>query len=654
MSIGCSGVGHWVHLRCAGARQARCTDAWACHLRRGSRLTPRADMAPPRRSRPLSGPTARSPPAPPTPPQPGPMSNTPPVPRGLLEPKPNSLVHSPPSPPTPPRARHIHMSHTPPAPLTSTSHVLDGTPEPRVPLIHALTAAALHPDPAPALLSPSHPRTLTAHTHVTQTAVHASQSPQQPHAQHGVLRRPHRQTRNYHRAADATQTHSPSGKGEINLIVLQVNMDGLRNKLEELRLLIHDTHADIITIREAGLTPRAKTPKIHDFTSVRTDGLHGVGGGLIALIGDNITFTTTDMPSTINTHNIELRMVKVHIDNTKHITIANIYVLPRDTTSTHCRTADTEIRHCMQCITGIPHSVLAGDVGAHSTLWHSYTDDHRGQPMADVIRNSDHITLNTGTPDEVTGTTLQQTSSPDITTVSDTLCGRTSWTTRHALSSDHLPIVTTVDMRHGWRLQQSRRTVANYRRADWTQFAEDTESAFAQTTMPTGIHTANRVFANIILMADRQNIPEGKMHSGCRLLPGGIVCRVTRGNNIRRANPCDPALRLLGEEITSDIRKHRQNIWKEHLDAYWDHGHNIHTLWRTIHGLSGRAPPHTLNTSIAFNSGIATAPTHIANCFARQFANTVGRTGQADTLTERHTTCRDTALHSLLLRSKRL
>ena len=134
----------------------------------------------------------------------------------------------------------------------------------------------------------------------------------------------------------------------------------LRNKLEELKLLIHDTHADIITIQETKLTPKAKTPKIHNFTSVRTDRLHKAGGGVITLIRDNITFTTTDIPSTINTHNIELQMVKVHINNTKHI----------------------------------------GDVNAHSTLWHSYTDDHRGQLIADVISNSDHITLNTNTPPE--------------------------------------------------------------------------------------------------------------------------------------------------------------------------------------------------------------------------------------------------------------
>ena len=98
-----------------------------------------------------------------------------------------------------------------------------------------------------------------------------------------------------------------------------LNGDGIKNKLEELKLLIHDTHADIITIQETKLTPKVKTPKVHNFTAMRHDMLHKEGGGVITLIRDNITFTTTDIPSTINTHHTELQMVKVHIINTKHI-----------------------------------------------------------------------------------------------------------------------------------------------------------------------------------------------------------------------------------------------------------------------------------------------------------------------------------------------
>ena len=311
-------------------------------------------------------------------------------------------------------------------------------------------------------------------------------------------------------------------------------------------------------------------------------------------------------------------MGKILINNSKHITIANIYIHPRDSTSTHYKTAGTDIQHCIQYITNIPYSFLTGDVNAHSTRWHLYTDDHRGQLIADGISYSDHITLNTNIPTRVPNTTLQQTSSPDITTVSNTLYNRTSWTTQHALSSDHLPIITTIKIRHNYRLQQNRRTFTNYKKADWTPFTEDTESAFAQTTIPTNIHTANIIFTNIILVADKHNIPKGKMQSNCRILPDHILCKITQRNNIRRAKTCDPALKLLNEEITSDIQKHQQNLWKEHLVTHWYHRHNTHLLWKTIHGLSIRAPPPTQTHCELFHQTIRKHATHKTNRYTNR------------------------------------
>ena len=208
-------------------------------------------------------------------------SNTPPVPPGLVKPKPNPLIHSPPYPPTPPRAKHIHISHSPPTPhiprttlIHNTSAALDIIPEPCVtPTCPALTTP--HPSPTPALPSTSHHHTLSTDTHATQTTVHASQSQQPPHP-HRVARQPHRQTK-YHMTTDTTQGHIPSSKSERNLIILQVNINGIKNKLEELNLLIHDTHVDIITIQETKLTPKAKTPKVHNFRTVGIDRLHKAG-----------------------------------------------------------------------------------------------------------------------------------------------------------------------------------------------------------------------------------------------------------------------------------------------------------------------------------------------------------------------------------------
>ena len=112
------------------------------------------------------------------------------------------------------------------------------------------------------------------------------------------------------------------------------------------------------------------------------------------------------------------------------------------------------------------------------------------------------------------------------------------------------------------------------------------------------------------------------MYGNCMLLPIHIVCKITQRNNIRGANTCDPALILLNEDITSDIQKHKQTLWKEDFDAHWDYMHNTHIHWNTIPGLSNRAPPPTLNNSITSTTTQQPHP-NIANCFTKHFTNTV-------------------------------
>ena len=122
--------------------------------------------------------------------------------------------------------------------------------------------------------------------------------------------------------------------------------------------------------------------------------------------------------------------------------------------------------------------------------------------------------------------------------VSNTLYNRTSWTTQHALSSDHLPIISQLTY-------------------DMTTDYKKNGRPLPTTRKQTG-HNLQKT-----LLADKHNIIKGKMHISCRLLPEDIVCKSTQRNNIRRPNTRDPALELLNEEITSYIQKHKQNIWKE-------------------------------------------------------------------------------------------
>ena len=227
--------------------------------------------------------------------------------------------------------------------------------------------------------------------------------------------------------------------------------------------------------------------------------------------------------------------MKIHVSNTKHITVANTYFPPRDTVSPHYNTVDTDIAYCIRHVTNIQDSILTGDVNAYSTVWYSHTDDHRGQLISDIIRNSEQIILNTDTPTRVPRTTLQQATSPDITTISTTLYNRTTWHTIHALNSDHLPIITTINTRTKYKLQQNRHTFRNYRKTNWTQFTTDTEAAFSDIQPPPDIHTANTIFTNIILHADKQTIPKGKiLHMQTSF--ENIRHTIEQRNNIRAQN----------------------------------------------------------------------------------------------------------------------
>ena len=73
-----------------------------------------------------------------------------------------------------------------------------------------------------------------------------------------------------------TNNNKPKDK---NIVILQININDIRNKIEELKNLVHSTQPDIITIQETKLTHNAKTPQIPHYTTIRTDREHKQGGG---------------------------------------------------------------------------------------------------------------------------------------------------------------------------------------------------------------------------------------------------------------------------------------------------------------------------------------------------------------------------------------
>ncbi|MGK2940486.1 MAG: reverse transcriptase domain-containing protein [Immundisolibacter sp.] len=421
----------------------------------------------------------------------------------------------------------------------------------------------------------------------------------------------------------AQNTHK---KPNTEIKVIQININGITNKLAELTQLIQDQNADIITIQETKLTSAAKTPTIANYTAIRKDRGHNKGGGLLTYIKNDITFTESTIPQNINPLSTEIQILNIHLSQAKQMHIANLYIPPRLSTINQHATEDTDIETCLNYLMTLQNTLITGDSNAHSTTWHSPKNDHRGDLIAGIIQNSNHIILNSDTPTRIPPARNQQSTSPDISTISSNLYSNTMWNTITALSSDHLPIEITIKTKTNFRLTQHRHTYTNYNKANWQDFTDEIEETLTQTAITTNVHLANKILTNTILNADKHHIPKGKIPKNSQLLPDNIRTKINIRDDLRKQNPKDSNIKTLNEEISQLICTHKSNIWRQKLDENWDHKQNTHILWKTIDNLANKKTSAQPNRAITFNNKIHTTPKQIAKAFNKQFINVTKHT----------------------------
>ena len=304
---------------------------------------------------------------------------------------------------------------------------------------------------------------------------------------------------------------------------------------------------------------------------------------------------------------------------------------PRDTTDPNHGTEDTDITNTFTHLTNIDNHLITGDINAHSHQWHSPTEDHCGILIADIIANSNQITLNTKTPIRIPPHINQQPTSPDITTITNTLQRNTDWTTMQALSSDHLHILITYKTKTNYKIQQHRRTYTNYNKANWPEFTQEIEQTLSNAETPQNAHTATKILTTAILAAYKHHIPKGKIHHTHKLLPEHIRDMIKQRNRTRQQNPKDPLIAQQNTNIDKEIQNHKQTLWKQHITDNWYHKTNTHTLWKTINGLAHKKPPQTPNITITFNNKTAITDKQNTEHFNKQFTNHIKHTHTDDT-----------------------
>ena len=241
--------------------------------------------------------------------------------------------------------------------------------------------------------------------------------------------------------------------------VLQLNANGIGNKLTELEVVLERNKVKVAVIQESKLSPKSK-------------------------IHRSITFSKQpSSPESLSDPHLEELSIKAELGNTKLI-ISNVYIPPPSSCSNGNHSS---IEHPLTT----PDTLILGDFNAHHPSWYSRSTDTRGRKMADSINGSDYGILNWYSPTRVPPNA--EPSSPDVSLASASLITSCSWQTLSTLSSDHLPILIRLQMKTPSN-PGLRQTYVNLKKANWDRYKQEVEAALSKRSLPTDCQRDEKIF----------------------------------------------------------------------------------------------------------------------------------------------------------------
>ena len=197
------------------------------------------------------------------------------------------------------------------------------------------------------------------------------------------------------------------------LTAIQININGICNKISELQHLVNRENPHLVIIQESKLRTKTRTPDLKGYTSARCDRPSGDGGGgLIIYLMEGLKYEHITSTSAAD-DNFEHQHIRVP-HNGEPLNIINIYAPPG---------TNDELANGLGNITpGQTATLVCGDFNGHSDLWHSaLAQDPRGRTTTEWIEDNELVVLNTATPTRAPIANPAQRSSPDVSCTSTDL-----------------------------------------------------------------------------------------------------------------------------------------------------------------------------------------------------------------------------------------
>ena len=103
-------------------------------------------------------------------------------------------------------------------------------------------------------------------------------------------------------------------------------------------------------------------------------------------------------------------------------------------------------------------------------------------------------------------------------------------------------------------------------------------------------------------------------------IPTTTADKIKARDNMRKTNPNNPEITTINNEISNEIRDHRNNKWKEFISSI-NRRTESSKIFKIIKKLNGGKPEANPNQGIKFKDKTLTKPKQIANAFNKQFGS---------------------------------
>ena len=409
-------------------------------------------------------------------------------------------------------------------------------------------------------------------------------------------------------------SESREGKTRDSLKIMQWNACYIKTKLSELTNVLHSENIDVLLVQETHLTPEEADPRINGYSSCRgKDRTTMKGGGLITYIKDSLNH---EKQAKNRKNGTEVQTVRIQLNGNRWVKLTNVYCRPASSTG------DEEIKFDTSIIPVDRNSIICGDFNGHSELWDSRAKpDDRGELIEDWAITNDLKILNDGSATRFDRSNGNE-SSPDLTLCSPDLSAKCEWGISDAIgNSDHLPIVTTIQVKvpHQTILGASSRWKTNG--VDWQTFTDQTEEEFAKVKPLKSLK--DRVIRFMTLLTLVASVVVGKSKPGKRSKPWfspEVKTKVKLRNRLRRnIKEKRTEWREACRDVNESIAKAKEESWRELLDDVITDA-NEEKFWGVIKSLNGSPSTNARNEAMIHKGKTITSDKRKAEIFIQHYA----------------------------------